>query len=142
MNKRILMCGALVVTLATLTGCGNTKTLTCTQENNEGDFPNKQEIVYKFKDNEIVSSTQTTTITIEGENAQYKEAYKNSAQRAVEDYKKDGMSAKLEESNNTISVKVEMEPDKLSESDYILYKMDENYESMKAILTNEGYTCK
>lgn len=142
MSKRIIMFSALVVALTTLSGCGKSKTLTCTQENSESGAPSKHEIVYKFEDNKITSATQTTTITLEGDNVQYKDVYKSSAQQAVDDYKKDGMTAKVVEDGNKISVEVEMKPDKLSESDYVIYKMGESYESMEALLAEEGYTCK
>lgn len=144
MKKRILTSAALVITLATLTGCGSdTKTLSCTRESADNGLTNEDKVVYEFEDNKVTSATQTASITVEGEYEQYKSDYKNSAQQAVDGYNKlDGISAKVEESNNKITVIVEMNPDKMSESDYTLYNMGESYESMNDMLINKGYTCK
>lgn len=143
MKKRILMSAALMITLATLTGCGSKKTLTCTQTTSDSGFANSDKVVYKFEKDKVSSAKQTSSITVEGDYAQYIEDYKKSAQEAVDSYNKlDGISAKVETGTNKISVIVEMTPSKMSESDYTLYSMGENYDSMKAKLTEQGYTCK
>lgn len=144
MKKGILMSAALVLTVATLTGCGSSKkTLTCTKESSDNGFTNNDKVVYEFEKDRVAKATQTATITAEGDYAQYIENYKDSAQQAVDSYNNiDGISAKVEESNNTISVIVEMTPSQMSESDYTLYNMGESYDSMEVILTKQGYTCK
>lgn len=143
MKKRILMSAALMITLATLTGCGSKKTLTCTQKTSDSGFTNDDKVVYTFEKDKVTSSKQTSSITVEGDYAQYIEDYKKSAQEAVDGYNKlDGISAKVEEGKNKISVIVEMTPSKMSESDFKLYSMGENYDSMKVKLTDQGYTCK
>lgn len=143
MKKRILMSAALMITLATLTGCGSKKTLTCTQKTSDSGFTNDDKVVYTFEKDKVTSSKQTSSITVEGDYAQYIEDYKKSAQEAVDGYNKlDGISAKVEEGKNKISVVVEMTPSKMSESDFKLYSMGENYDSMKVKLTDQGYTCK
>ena len=53
-----------------------------------------------------------------------------------------GFTSKVEASNNKVAVVVEMNPKKMSTDDYESYSMGENYDSMKAKLTDEGYTCK
>ncbi len=143
MKKKILMSAALMITLATLTGCGSKKTLTCTQKTSDSGFTNDDKVVYTFEKDKVVSSKQTSSIIVEGDYVQYIDDYKKSAQTAVDEYNKlNGISAKVEEGKNKISVIVEMTPSKMSESDYTLYSMGENYDSMKAKLTEQGYTCK
>ena len=47
MKKKVLMSAALMITLATLTGCGSKKTLTCTQKTSDNGFTNDDKVVYK-----------------------------------------------------------------------------------------------
>ena len=54
MKKRILTSAALVMTLATLTGCGSdTKTLSCTKDSSDKGLTNEDKVVYEFKENRI-----------------------------------------------------------------------------------------
>lgn len=142
--KRILMTGALVLTLVVMTGCGDKKTLTCTKSSSDNGFTNEIEAVFEFKNDRIEKSTQKSTIIAEGEFAQYIDDYKDSAQTTAETYnKQSGFSAKVESDNNRISLIIEMTPSEMKETDYDSNRMGENYDSMKYILTGqEGYTCK
>lgn len=143
--KRILMSAALVITLATLTGCNSskTKTLTCTQSKSDNGFTNEEKLVYKLKNNKITTATMTTTIIAEGDYAQYIEDYKTGAKEAADSYNTlNGVSAKVEENGNKVSVVVDFDAEKMSEDDYTLYNMGESYESLNDKLTNAGYTCK
>ncbi len=142
--KRILMTGTLVLTLVILTGCGDKKTLTCTKSSSDNGFTNDIEAVYEFDGNKIKKSVQTNSIVAEGAVADYIDEYKNSAQELVDEYNnKKGFTAKVESDNSKISVIVEMDPSKMDESEFNANRMGENYDSMKAVLTQEqGYTCK
>ena len=98
---------------------------------------------YEFDGNKMTKVTQTSSITAEGDFAKYIDDYKDSAQTTADGFNKlNGFSAKVEASNNKVSVVVEMNPKKMSTDDYESYSMGENYDSMKAKLTDQGYTCK
>lgn len=143
MKKRILMSAALVITLATLTGCNSskTKTLTCTSSSTQGGFSNETKWVYKLKDNRVSTATQTLTITAEGDYAQKVEDYKNNAQQAADTYNKvKGLSAKVEQKSNKIILTVTYNTADMEESDIDSYHLNESSESLPTIL--EGYTCK
>lgn len=144
MKKGYLMSFALVLAIVILTGCGSSKkTLTCVQENSDNGFTNTDKIVYEFESDRVKKATQVASINAQGDYAQYLGNYKDSASQAVEGYNKlDGMSAKVEEEGSTVTLTVEMNPMEMSESDFTLYNMGENYESMKIKLTDQGYTCK
>ena len=133
----------LFIALITLTGCGKKKTLTCTQSSSENGFTNELKEVYHFKKDRVESATKTFSVVAEGDFAQYIDDYKNSAQTTADDYNKtNGFKAKIESDNNKISVTVEMDPSKMDETNYKENNMGENYDSLKSILTDEGYTCK
>lgn len=143
MKKRILMSAALVITLATLTGCNNSKekTLTCTESRSEGGFTAESKWSYKLKDNRVSTATLTSTITAEGDYAQKIEDYKNDAQQAADSYnKRNGISAKVEQKSNKIILTTTFDTSKMDESDKDAYNLNESEESLPTIL--EGYTCK
>lgn len=143
MKKRILMSAALVITLATLTGCNNskTKTLTCTQSSSQGGFSTESKWSYKLKDNRVSTATLTSTITAEGDYAQKVEDYKNDAQQAADTYNKvKGLSAKVDQKSNKIVLTVTFNTADMEESDIDAYHLNESSESLPTIL--EGYTCK
>lgn len=140
--KKILMSMALIITLVSLTGCGSSKTLTCTETSSDNGF-STEKVVYEFKKDKIIKATETASITAEGDFAQYIDDYKKSAQTTVDGYNKvNGISAKVEADNNTVSVVAEIDPSKMSESEFSARSMGETYDSMKAKLTEKGYTCK
>ena len=143
MKKGILMSAALVVTLATLTGCSSskTKTLTCTEKKSDGGFEKEEKWVYKFKDNRISSATLTSTITAGGDYSQYIEDYKTDAEKAADSYKKvNGVSAKVSQKSNKVSITVKFDTSKMDEADIDAYNLNESSESIEVVL--EGYTCK
>ena len=143
MKKRILMSAALVLTLATLTGCNSskTKTLTCTEKKSDGGFEKEEKWVYKFKDNRVSSATLTSTITAGGDFSQYIEDYKTDAEKAADSYKKvSGVSAKVSQKSNKVTITVKFDTSKMEEADIDAYNLNESTESLPTIL--EGYTCK
>lgn len=141
--KRRLLTVALVATLVTLTGCGSKKTLTCTQTSSVNGFTNKNEIVFNFKNDRVEKAKKTSSVVAEGDFAQSIDYYKDSAQSSSDKYNKlSGFEAKVESDNNKIVLIVDMTPSKMSESDFDSNNMGENYDSMKAVLTEQGYTCK
>lgn len=143
MKKRILMSAALVLTLATLTGCNSskTKTLTCTEKKSDGGFEKEEKWVYKFKDNRVSSATLTSTITAGGDFSQYIEDYKTDAEKAADSYEKvSGVSAKVSQKSNKVTITVKFDTSKMEEADIDAYNLNESTESLPTIL--EGYTCK
>ena len=141
--KKMLLGAVSLVSLVALTGCGDKKTLTCTSNSSDNGFTNEITAVYEFDGNKMTKVTQTSSITAEGDFAKYIDDYKDSAQTTADGFHKlNGFSAKVEASNNKVSVVVEMNPKKMSTDDYESYSMGENYDSMKAKLTDQGYTCK
>ena len=143
MKKRILMSAALVITLATLTGCNSskTKTLTCTQSSSDGGFSTESKWNYKLKDNRVSTATLTTTITAEGDYAQKVEDYSNDAKKAADTYNKvKGLSAKVDQKSNKIILTVTFNTDEMEEEDIAAYNLNESSESLPEVMT--GYTCK
>jgi hypothetical protein len=143
MKKRILMSAALVLTLATLTGCNSskTKTLTCTEKKSTDGFEKEEKWVYKFKDNRVSSATLTSTITAGGDYSQYIENYKTDAEKAADSYEKvNGVSAKVSQKSNKVTITVKFDTSKMEEADIDAYNLNESTESLPTVL--EGYTCK
>ena len=97
--------------------------------------------VYKFKDNRISSATLTSTITAGGDYSQYIEDYKTDAEKAADSYKKvNGVSAKVSQKSNKVSITVKFDTSKMDEADIDAYNLNESSESIEVVL--EGYTCK
>ena len=143
MKKRILMSAALVITLATLTGCNSSKTksLTCTQTSSDGGFSTESKWNYKLKDNRVSTATLTTTITAEGDYAQKVEDFSNDAKKAADTYNKvKGLSAKVDQKSNKIILTVTFNTDEMDEEDIAAYNLNESSESIPEVMT--GYTCK
>lgn len=144
MKRRLLMSITLVAAVATLTGCGTkTKTLTCTQSTSSDGFTSNDKEVYKFVDNRVDSVVKTSVISLDGEYEKYIDDYKSSAEQSADAYNKvNGFSAEVETGKNKITVEVKIDASEVDEENRSTYNLNESSESMQAILTEQGYTCK
>lgn len=141
MKRKALVAATLV--LFTMTGCGSNQTLTCTKSSSDNGFTNKNEKVFTFKDDRITKEVETNSITAEGENSKYLEDYKKNSQTTIDGYKSiNGIEGKIEEENNKLTLTIEYDPSQMNEETKDTYRLGENYDSTKVIMTEDGYTCK
>ncbi len=126
-----------------MTGCGNSQTLTCTKESSDNGFTNKNEKVFTFKKDRITKEVETNSITAEGENSKYLEDYKKNSQTTIDGYKSiKGIDGKIEEDKNKLTLIIEYDPSKMDDDTKDTFRLGENYDSTKVIMTEDGYTCK
>ena len=78
----ILFCG--IISLGVLVGCGNTKTLTCTQTSDEGAEGN---FIAEFKDDQLVSGELKAKMTLTEDQEAYFDILKESFESTVETMK-------------------------------------------------------
>ncbi len=78
----ILFCG--IIGLSVLVGCGNTKTLTCTQTSDEGVEGN---FIAEFKDDQLVSGELKAKMTLTEDQEAYFDILKESFESTVETMK-------------------------------------------------------
>ena len=146
MKKGLLMGLAVVASVATLTGCNmaNTKTLKCTSTASNDGFNNEVTKTFTFKNNKITKLEDKSVVKLSGDNTQYFNDYKSSAEKTVEQFKSvTGATAKVSTNNSSeITITVDYNADKMSESERQTYSLNESIESTQDKLTKEGYTCK
>ncbi len=141
MKRKFIVLTALLVTVVTLTGCGNTKTLTCTNDTNA---TREAKIVY--------SKDEVKKMTIkqflgEGSTKEEVEEAKKTYEEQLEKNKKDGMTVKVIVEDMKLFLSMEVEIDKLDEETKKSYLesvagADQSYDATKKSLEDEGYICK
>ncbi len=146
MKKRILMGLTTLALVGTLTGCGSkkNKTLTCTQTIEVDGMKTEEKLVYKFKDNKVTKLTETRKVIFDGEMKDLLDEYKGSAKESVDSFKEiDGVTAKTDTKDNTITTTVTYDAKKVDSSLKDAQLLNESYESIKDIKGQQnGYTCK
>lgn len=151
--KKLTLLVIMTFYLIILTGCGNTKTLTCTQEedsvNDKIDKTGLQVKLVFNKDGEDISKYIQTayinynkTISDEDFDLEY-----NDANSACDEYKNyTGVTCKAIKNGKKISLVIEVDVKKANDETktaFYLNELDEkNYDDMKKNAEESGYTCK
>lgn len=151
--KRFLMLTIISICLFTLTGCGNSKTLTCFKESestydeidNTGTsiklkFNKAGDKVLKF--DQIAYIIYNKNVSTDDFNDEY-----DNALDACEAYKEyAGVTCKVTKTNKKITLTVEVNTDKADDTTIEKFSLDElegeTYDTMKKDAETNGYTCK
>ena len=126
-----------------LVGCGNTKTLTCTQSLEEGLESN---FVTKFKNDKLVSGEQKMKMTLTEDMEPYFEDFKDMLVSSI-DYldEYEGIEMKTNDNGkNEIEITVTFDADKLNDEskDELGLGTTTSYDDVKKSLEDEGFVCE
>lgn len=126
-----------------LTGCGNTKTLTCTQATEEGA---EAKMTFKFKNEEIVSGEQMIKMIIPEESNFSLEEIKELLDESVESFKNvEGIEIDVHDNGeNEASATVSYDYDKLTDEAKASLGLREatSYEDIKSEFEELEFVCE
>lgn len=134
----------VLASLFLLTGCGKNR-LVCTYEESGAGFESKTTYTFTFTDEKVKKAMMKTTTTLldDNNNKESIEAYKELAESSANDYnKEEGVSAKVSNNKNKITITIEIEAAKLSLEALNNYGLDYGKEDLTGELENMGYSCK
>lgn len=139
MKKSLIVFMAIM--LLAMTGCGNTKTLTCTAEEDG----QKTVVTMKFKDDKLTTMVQDMTLEFDNELEESEQTMvKSYLDLACSAYDYDGVECKVSASAKSASIYLSIDITKLNDEakEELEYSGDETYDSLKNEAEEDGYTCK
>ena len=145
MKKRVLLGIVAGVSLVTLSGCGNTQTLTCTQSQEDDGTTATQEMVVEFQNNEASKFTMTINMKAENANAEDLKTAESILKSTFSTFEESGMDVDVSSDDTAVTAKVSADFTKMTdeEKDEVGFTGSDNtYETIKENLESEGYTCK
>ena len=145
MKKRVLLGIVAGVSLVTLSGCGNTQTLTCTQTQEDDGTTATQEMVVEFQNNEASKFTMNINMKAENANAEDLKTAESILKSTFSTFEESGMDVDVSSDDTAVTAKVSADFTKMTdeEKDEVGFTGSDNtYETIKENLESEGYTCK
>ncbi len=127
-----------------LTGC-DSKSLSCTKEEEIEAGKTKEVQLITFNNNKIKSYEATMSVTLKDEYKDYADTLVKSLEKPFKDYtKKDGLEYKTKVDNNIISVTLSGKYDKMSDDVKHSLGIYDNFsfDKVKSSLEDDGYNCK
>lgn len=126
-----------------LTGCGNTKTLTCTQATEEGV---EAKMIFNFKNEEIVSGEQTIKMTLPEESNFSLEEIKEILDESVESFRNvEGIEINSQDNGeNEAEITVSYDYNKLTDDSKAEFGIAEvtSYEDIKSEFEELEFVCE
>lgn len=131
----------ILIVIFSLTGCG-TREITCTIEDGTQSIINRA----TFKGSELIKGIMETTIQVDSD--QIDETYSFLQSSVAEIEEQTGLKYSISKGSNSITLRIEMEPSKMSEE--FLESLSGTIGDLKNISVNkyienmesQGYTCK
>lgn len=145
MKKRVLLGIVTGVSLVTLSGCGNTQTLTCTQTQEDDGTTATQEMVVEFQNNEASKFTMTMNMVAENASAEDLKTAEGILESTFSAFEENGMDVDVSSDDTSVTAKVSADFTKMTdeEKDEVGFTGSDNtYETIKENFESEGYTCK
>lgn len=133
MKKRWII---LIILAAILTGCGNTKTLTCTTGADDG-----VEEIYTFKFTDEKLKTIIVKEIVETESVEEAEEYKKQAEEDMKLFANQSLTTKVTLKDKTVTSVIEVKVEDLKDEDKADYE-NVTYEEMKKNSEKTGLSCK
>ena len=145
MKKRVLLGIVAGVSLVTLSGCGNTQTLTCTQTQEDDGTTATQEMVVEFQNNEASKFTMTINMKAENANAEDLKTAEDMLKLSFSAFEENGINVDVSSDDTSVTAKVSADFSQMTdeEKEQIGFTgSDNSYETIKESFESEGYTCK
>lgn len=145
MKKRVLLGIVAGISLVTLSGCGNTQTLTCTQTQEDSEITTTQEMIVEFQNNEASKFTITFNMVAENASAEDLKTAEDLVESTFSSFEESGMEVDVSSDDTSVTAKISADFSKMTdeEKDEVGFTgSDSTYETIKETLESEGYTCK
>ncbi len=144
MKSRVLI-GSLAISLLLLTGCGNTKTLVCTQTQDENGMSMTTEMNVTFKNDEASEFTMTADMEVEDTYKDYMDQFKSIMEESFSSFKENGMDVTIDSKDTTVTATISANFDEMTEDEKEeigFTSSDNSYDSVKQSLEDSGFTCE
>ena len=135
MKRKLIALTALLVTAVTLTGCGNTKTLTCTMTEDGV----TETHVYKFSKDKLTKMTYKEEM--EAESEEQAQEYKKLAEESSELLSGEGITTKVDVKGKKVTSVMEADLSKMDD-DAKKNVEDTTYDEVKKEEEEDGFSCK
>lgn len=137
----------IMISLCTiiLSGCSDDKLVCTYNQNVNSDIVPESKYVFKFNDGKVSKAEMTTKIILNGEynKDEYINSYIEDANDAAADFNKvAGVTAKVKNKKNTVSITVKMNTSEMSETSKEEYGLNYSKERLNKNFEDLGYTCK
>lgn len=144
--KRIGLIGGCFGIVLLMTGCGNTKTLTCSMEEKTSYLTAAMGYQVTYKDDEVTMIEQRMSLEAGDEAQTYLDSMEEEYNKEVRDLESDGIKFDLERKGNQLNFSAQYRINKMTdeELDDLGFSLDDDnsYETVKENLEEQGYTCK
>lgn len=145
MKKCLAVCLAVVM-VGFATGCGSdTKTLTCTMNQNVAMMDMKQTVNVTFKKDSVTKMEIVQDVKVSDSYASYMDEIKESLEDEMESYKEMGLNVTTKTNGNNIKVSMTADLTKMSDKDkenLDLLDAKGSRSDAKKAFEDAGYTCK
>lgn len=144
MKSRVLI-GSLAISLLLLTGCGNTKTLVCTQTQDENGMSMTTEMNVTFKNDEASEFTMTADMEVEDTYKDYMDQFKSIMEESFSSFKENGMDVTIDSKDTTVTATISANFDEMTEDEKEeigFTSSDNSYDAVKQSLEDSGFTCE
>ena len=144
MKSRVLI-GSLAISLLLLTGCGNTKTLVCTQTQDENGMSMTTEMNVTFKNDEASEFTMTADMEVEDTYKDYMDQFKSIMEESFSSFKENGIDVTIDSKDTTVTATISANFDEMTEDEKEeigFTSSDNSYDSVKQSLEDSGFTCE
>ncbi len=144
--RRIGLIGCCFDVILLMTGCGSTKTLTCSMEEKTSYLTGAMGYQVTYKDDEVTMIEQRMSLEAGDEAQSYLDSMEEEYNREVRDLESDGIKFDLERKGNQLYFSTQYHINKMTdeELDDLGFSLndDNSYETVKENLEEQGYTCK
>ncbi len=145
--KKCLGVALAVIMVGTLTGCGSSKTLKCSQTLSEtDDMTMKQDLKFTFNKDEVSVMSAVQTIEVSDDYKSYLSELEDGLKDEMEQYEDvAGYSYDLKTKGNTVTFTLTADLAKMDEEAKEDLSLDEtgvSYDDIKKAYEEQGYTCK
>ncbi len=143
--KKYLAVGLAVVMMGFATGCGSTKTLKCTMDQNVAMMDMKQTINITFKKDTVTKMEVIQDVKVDDSYSSYMSEIEKSLEQEMDEYKEKGLNVTTKTNGNNIKVSMVADLTKMSDEDkesLDLVDAKGKMSDAKKALEEQGYKCK
>ncbi len=143
--KKYLAVGLAVVMMGFATGCGSTKTLKCTMDQNVAMMDMKQTVNITFKKDTVTKMEVIQDVKVDDSYSSYMSEIEKSLEQEMDEYKEKGINVTTKTNGNNIKVSMVADLTKMSDEDkesLDLVDAKGKMSDAKKALEEQGYKCK
>lgn len=144
MKRKLCLIGIVGLSALVLTGCGGTKTLTCTKTETDNGLSMTTTATTKFDGNQVTNLSMK--MDFETENEESIDLMKSLLEQQFEVYNSEkGITTEISAAGKIITIKIDIDPKNASDTvkeEFDVSDFHESYSKVKKDFEKDGYQCK